>query len=486
MATKFISLYLLCHALFFASAQDNVPMVTEHPANDSVVTFASKNYQPKSFLRRLLMGNNYRDVWKQPVTLPVFYFSKSGFKIKELGGGMQTKSLHVIDSAGKEWSLRTIDKDVTRALPPGVRQTLIRKASQDLISAAFPYGAPVAGELVNAVGVPAARPRIVFVVDDPGLGEFRSLFANTVCMVEERDPGFDSTANIEAAVANVTQSSQYRIQQPLLLKARLMDMIMADWDRHADNWRWGLKDSAGFKYYYSIPRDRDWVFYQSKGFVPKLVQLSGGMRCFINFSPNVKNIKNLSWKAWTLDRNFLNELDATAWETAIREVQTMLTDSVITAAVKKMPASVYAMYGEAFIKTLKSRRDELKDDVMKYYRFLSEEVMVNGSNEAEIFSISTKGDRLNIVVYRAENENQKIYERSFSPAETYFIRLNGLAGNDVFEVDEKAESKIRLIINGGEGFDRYSIKGKVRTKVTDPDVENNVGENYGQANIHLN
>lgn len=485
MAKKIISLFLLCSAMFIASAQDSAPIAIRYATQDSVVTFASSLYQPNSFLRRLLMGTNYRKAWQVNVTLPVFFFSRSGFQIKELGGGMQTKSLHIIDSLGKEWALRTVDKDVSAAFSPGLRRTLIQKASQDFISAAFPYGAPVAGELVNAVGVHAARPQLVVVADDTALGPFRSLFANSICMLEERDPGFDSTDNIETTVANITQSSSYKIQQPLLLKARLLDMIMADWDRHADNWRWGLKDSAGLNYYYAIPRDRDWAFFQSKGLLPKLVQFSGGMRCFINFSPDVKNIKNLSWKAWTLDKNFLNEMDAAAWETAIQEVQTMLTDSIIEEAVKKMPASVYAMQGENFISTLKSRRDELKDGAMKYYNFLSEEVVINGSNEEEIFSVSSAGDRLFVVVHRMGGVKQKIYERSFPPSETYFITLNGLGGNDVFEIDENAQSKIRLIINGGKGADRYSIKGNVRTKVNDTASENNSIENGGQATIHL-
>jgi len=485
MATKLIAA-LLCLAFYSAPAQDKLSLTIEHKAADSVATSASLGYQPHSFLRRFFMGNNYRDAWKEPVTLPVFHFSGSGFQIKELGGGMQTKSLHMIDSTGKEWSLRTIDKDVSAAIPPGIRSRLVLKASQDLISAAFPYASPIAGELVHGVGITAARPRIVFVADDPALDSFRSIFANTLCMLEERDPGFAITDNSVTLADNVLKSSQYKVQQQQLLKARLMDMLMSDWDRHADNWRWGLKDSAGLKYYYGIPRDRDWAFYNSKGAMPKLMRLTGGMRCFISFGPELKNIKDLSWKAWTLDKKFLNELDAAAWQATTKEVQQLLTDSVIAAAVHTMPTSVFAMYGDAFISALKSRRDALQEEVMKYYDFLSEEVIIDGSNEAELFSVLAAGEGLRVVVQRAGSEKQKIYERSFSPSETYFIKLNGLGGNDVFQIDEKAKSKIKLIIDGGDGADYYFLKGQVRTKVHDTSINTDSGENYGQANIHLN
>lgn len=483
LAKKLLLSLLVLTSFGWLNAQDGAS-VSVTDKRDSVVTFASDDYEPNSFLRRILIGNNYRDEWKQYVTLPVFHFSTSGFRIQELGGGMQTKSLHLLDSQGKEWALRTVDKDVSQALPPGVRRTLIRKASQDFISAAFPYGAPVAGALVNAVGIPAARPVIFFVADDTTFGQYRSLFANTICMLEERDPGFATTDNIEETVENITESHAYKIQQPLLLRARLMDMVMADWDRHSDNWRWGLKDSAGLKYYYGIPRDRDWVFFQSNGMLTKLVKWSGGMRCFVNFSPEVKDVKNLSWKAWTLDKNFLNEMTAADWEAAITDVQTLLTDSAIEASVRKMPAEIFAREGQEFISILKSRRNDLRDGVMKYYRFLTEEVLVNGSNEEERFQVSSQGEDLRITVYQRQS-GQKIYERIFSPKETYFITLNGLGGSDVFVIDEGVDNKIKLILKGGDGSDRYQVKGQLKTKIEDAAEDKNVVETIGHAKVSL-
>ena len=479
-----ILLFFLLLFCYGAKAQGQSRIDVGYAPHDSVVTFASSLYQPNSFLRRLFMGNNYRKEWQTYVTLPVFYFSQSGFRIKELGGGMQTKSLHVIDSNGRQWSLRSVDKDVSAALPKGIRRTLVRKASQDLVSAAFPYGAPIAGELVNAVGVTAARPQIVYVADDPALGEFRNLFAGTVCSLEERDPGFDETDNTNDVADKLKSSSRYKIHQPTYLKGRLLDMVMADWDRHADNWRWGQQDSAGFTYFYAIPRDRDWVFYKSKGWLPKLVQATGAMRCFIPFDKDLKNVKNLSWKAWTLDKNFANELSAADWQAFIKEVQMLLTDSVIEAAVKKMPPQIFAMEGADFIRNLKSRRDGMQEAVMKYYRFLSEDVSVNGTNEAERFSVTSIGDSLQVIVSSLSN-GQPIYRRSFFPKETFSITLNGYDGADVFDIDEKAQSQIRLVINGGAGADRYTIRGKIKATLNDADADGNTVEQRGEAKVNF-
>ncbi|HYO22499.1 MAG TPA: hypothetical protein VER36_08835 [Flavisolibacter sp.] len=485
MIKQILSPFVFTAIVVLAHAQDRVYSQATAAVPDSVVTFASSLYKPNSFLRTLFMGKNYRSEWEQKVTLPVFYFSGSGFRIKELGGGMQTKSLHMIDSLGKEWSLRTVDKDVSAAPVAFLQSSLGQKVAQDMISSAFPYGAVLAGELSHAAGLRTARPRVYFIADDSGLGPYRSLFANTLCTLEERDPGFDNTDDSETVLDNLTKENRFKIQQLVLLRARILDMLMADWDRHADNWRWGRADSADFTFYYAVPRDRDWAFYKSKGWIPKVVQLTGAMRCFVPFGPELKNIKDLSWKAWTMDKTFLNEMTGADWEKTIQHLQAALTDDVLEAAVKKLPVSIFETDGQWFIQSLKRRRDVLKKEVMKYYRFLAEEPIVNGSNANERFVIASDDNGLTVTVYSLDAEQRKLYERRFLSAETYFITLNGLGGADVFEVKENCRSKIRLIINGGDGEDHYNLKGNIRTTVKDAASDKNVLLFKGTAKVHF-
>ena len=64
---------------------------------DSIVTNISSRYEPRSFLHTLIMGRNYRESWSTPVKLPIFQVNVSDFTIEKLGGGQQTKSLHLLD-----------------------------------------------------------------------------------------------------------------------------------------------------------------------------------------------------------------------------------------------------------------------------------------------------------------------------------------------------------------------------------------------------
>src|SRR5687767_13483576 len=83
---------------------------SQKPFSDTVVSSASTQYSA-SFLGRLIAGSNYRREWGTPVAMPVFYLKESELTIKELGGGMQTKSLRLLDKRNREWVLRSVDKD---------------------------------------------------------------------------------------------------------------------------------------------------------------------------------------------------------------------------------------------------------------------------------------------------------------------------------------------------------------------------------------
>jgi hypothetical protein len=479
-------LFFVCAFRCVVVAQISRPTF-RYISSDSVVACASERYEAHSFLRSVFMGKNYRSAWAQPVTLPVFRLSQTTYRIIELGGGMQTKSLKLEDSQGRAWALRTIDKDVAGAMPPLLKNSFAQKLTQDQISAAMPYGVLVIGPLAKSAGIPAAQPTLFFVADDTALGPYRSIFANTVCMLEERDPGFDTTIDTETLLRQIQKENSAVVDQKALLKARLLDILLADWDRHFDNWRWGSRDSAGLHVFEAIPRDRDWAFYASNGVVPKLMQLVA-LRFLINFSDKPRHIKNLSSKAHIFDGVFLNGLSADDWHTGIHELQQALTDDAIETAVKNLPPPIFASLGESFCRKLKNRRDGLEEPVLDYYRYLAKEVQVDGTNEEEIFSVLPAENGFVLKICRKGIDgraDQTIYERRFFRSETYRVTINGLAGNDHFLIDENVDSRIKLKINGGTGIDRYELHGRIPTEVHDEQTENNSLVNKNSARIRF-
>ncbi len=448
-----------------------VPVFSQYAVTDTnsfLKAPASYQYSNPSFSKKVLLGTNYRKVWETPVNAPVFRLKKMGFTIEELGGGMQTKSLRLKDKRGKEWVLRTIEKNVEPNLPPLLQNTLAERVVQDMISAAHPYAPLTIPTLATVIGLVVPVPTLYFVPDDADLKPYTHFFANSLCYLEEREPTPDEskTKSTDGVLKSMLKKNNQQILQEEVLKARLLDMLLADWDRHADQWRWAEKDSTGHIFYYAIPRDRDQAYFNSNGILIKIARYVA-VRHFVGFRPNLKKITNLNFKTWKFDRTFLNELDEPAWERIIKEVQAAWTDEVIEKAIHKLPPVIYAINGKKIEQKLKLRRNELLTAGLKYYRFLSTDVMINGTDEEEIFRLSQKAGKLTVSVWAQKNgsEGRKLYERNFTGNQTRNLTLTGLGGKDQFIIEEGVESRIFVRISGGDGSDNYILNGKIRTTI---------------------
>jgi predicted phosphodiesterase len=459
---------------------DNYVAMTYVPhTGDSITVAANPGYAKVPKFQKLLNGTNYRNIWATPVKLKVFRLSKEwgGFTITNLGGGHQTKSLRLKDKNGKEWRLRTINKDITQILPPGVQRTAAEEYLQDFISSAHPYSPVIIPTLAKAVNVVAATPKIYFVPDDPALGIYRAIFANSVCLLEQREPTphGEDTKSEQKTVNKLLDDNDSHVDQQAFLRARLLDFLIADWDRHFGQWRFAEKDTGTGKLYYPIPRDRDQAFSYSNGLLVKYA--TQNFTPFLKgFRKKIPDVKWLAYWAKDLDRTFLTSLDLATWKKTIAIFRARLTDNIIDTAVKNLPPEIYAIDGKELSDKLKSRRDYLPKEAMKYYKFLSKQVNVVGSNKNEFFKVASAGKNLQVRVYKRTEETDSaslIYNRIFEPSVTKEIDLYGLNGNDVFEVDKNTRSGIKLRIVGGKGNDTFNINGSVKNYLYDFLGENN-------------
>ena len=137
------------------------------------------------------MGEHYRREWGTTVDLPVFDIGKEkgGLKIIKRGGGQQTFSLRLEDKDGNQFVLRSVNKDVKKALQRIVHNTLIEDMVQDEISASHPYASLTVPDLAKAAGIYHTNPKIVYVPNDPRFGIYQSRVADQVFLFEERPKG---------------------------------------------------------------------------------------------------------------------------------------------------------------------------------------------------------------------------------------------------------------------------------------------------------
>lgn len=461
MKLKLLSLLIVCS--FFSMLQ-----VT---AQDSVASKGSTF--STSGGRYFWMGKNYRAEWNTPVKAAVLNLSteKGGLTPVKRGGGKQTKSLRLEGADGRDYILRSIQKFITNETLPGDLQS---EAAADLVSdgvsASYPYASLSVQVLAEAAGVPYSKVKLVYVPDDPKLGEYRADFANTLATLEERVPeSVKKPFDTEEVVEKLEDDNDNTVDQMGLLRARILDMFVMDLDRHEGQWNWGAIDKDKGKTYFAVPKDRDQAFYINQGVLPGLVKGRSLVPQLEGFKVQANNINRFNFAARNLDRFFLNQLSEQDWKQAVEKFVSQMTDAVIEKALAMQPAEIRSMPSNGqIVQTLKERRNFLVAEVMQYYHFISEIVSVTGSDKKELFDITKNDDATVLVqVYKVDKDGQqstKMYERKFDPLVTKELRLYGMDGEDKFVLHGKNDRiKIRLI--GGGDADAFENASDTRPEV---------------------
>jgi hypothetical protein len=427
------------------------------------ITIAANSKLEEGHLRRLLTGRNYRREWTTPVTVPVFDIGKEmgGMKPTRLGGGKQTKSLRLEDKEGREWALRSIEKFPEAAIPPDLRQTFAKDIVEQGVSASYPYASLSYNGFAAAAGLPQIRRKLVFVPADPRLGRFNASFSNVLAVLEERDPvNVKKTYNTDDVIYRLYEDNDDHVDQKAVLRARLVDMFIMDFDRHEDQWRWGARDTGKGKIYFPISRDHDQAFFANEGIIPWFAKKPWFIPEVQGIHAKAKNIKTFNRVARNFDRFFLNGLSEAEWSAQIDTVLAAMTDQVIESAMRLQPKEVQPFRMNELIATLKKRRQYFRQDMMQYYRFISRQVNVVGSNKREEYRALRREDgSLLLTVHKISkdgNLSTKVYERLFDPKVTEELNLYGLSDDDRFiqEGSGKAKGlKVRMI--GGPGKDSF-------------------------------
>jgi hypothetical protein len=440
---------------------------------DSVTVAINADFAKARKAKRFILGDNYRTEWATPVKLPKFNIreEKGGFTITGIGGGKQTKSLRLTDKRGKEWALRTVVKDPEAVVPENFRNTIAEELVQDYISASNPFGPLVVPTLADAVGVIQAKPQMFFVPDDPALGYYRPMFANTVCLLEEREPvpKSEDTKSLPKTFEKLLEDNDHRVDQESVLRARAFDMFIEDWDRHLDQFRFAEGDTGKGKLYYMIPRDRDQAFFWSDGALLNYFS-KRTLRFLKGFQPKIVDVNWLNWPARDVDKIFMTQLNENDWRRIISKMQTQLTDDVIEKAVKQLPPPIYPLQHHNMVSKLKGRRDDLLRAGLVYYKFLSKYVNVFGSNKKEFFRVSGAGEHVKVEVFKRTDESDTaklMYSRIFDKLITEEVRLYGFNDDDVFDIAANTPNGVKIRMIGGKGEDSFNIRSNSKNFIYD-------------------
>ena len=455
---------------------------------DSTKTIVAGDTFKAGKFKRDLFGEHYRDTWAIPIKVKYLDLNNFGGGLTplKLGGGKQTTSLQLLGKDKNIYQFRTVEKNPAALLPEGFLKTFAEDLIQDQISSAHPYGALMIPDMAKAIGIYHTNPELVYMPYSTLLGPYIQQAGGKLGIIEARPDedvsNFNTFGNAKNAVSTAKMYKELRddndneVDQAMFLKSRLFDILIGDWDRHEDQWRWAeFKKDKGV-IYRPIPRDRDQAFTKFDGLIPSLI--SKILPDIQSFKIKIGDPAELSIAARNLDRNLLNKLTKDDWQRIARQMQADLTDEVIEGAVKKMPAEVYSEAGQEIIDKLKSRREQLASVAGEYYKVLANEVTIAGSDKKEFFKIERFENTTRLTVHKIDSNGQVtrlLYNRTFLNSETNELNLYALNGRDsIFIEGSSSVGGIKIRVVGGEDNDAIvdrSIGG--RSFIYDLSTEDN-------------
>lgn len=444
-----------------APAPDSSASASRPPALPATATApVAPRYGDAGGFSRLFVGQGYREAWATPVTAPVLDLGREagGLTPVRLGGGRQTLSLRLRAEDGSEFKLRSIEKDPQNPLGLGFRHGRAHEFAQDITSGMYPFGAIVAARLAAAAGLYHTNPRLFYVPDDARLGPFREAFAEQMMLLEEHPNGdgrgrphfgeaedLISPAQLYRALDG---DADHRVDADFYLRTRLFDMLIGDWDRHRDQWRWAAfepgeldptlagDDATDGKVYRPIGVDRDWalndrdglVFGLARPFLPKLQGLQS----------RYGNVNGHTLSGREQDRRFLAPLDRDDWLRLAEALSTAMTDEVLAAAVRAIPAEAQGADAARILEALRARRDGLVEAAMTFYEVLSPVVDIVGTHDSEFVELERGDDHtLHITVRERRDDGsagRRVWRRTVAAGETAEVRLWSRGGNDRVEI----------------------------------------------------
>ena len=464
---------------------------------------------------KTMWGERYRKYYGTKVKAPTVNLDTlfGGLKPVRKGGGHQSKSLRLRHKNGKEYVMRALRKVSelylqAMAFPDqyvmdDLEDTFLQEFLLDFYTGSHPYAPFTIGPLSDAARLYHTNPILYYVPKQPALEDFNIDFGDELYMIEEHagdghgdlaSYGYsDELIGTDDMLDNLRDDEKYEVDSEMYLRARLFDMVIGDWDRHVDQWRWAEFDKEGSKgkIYRPVPRDRDQAFsIMGDGLFMKLAtRIIPGLRLMEGFDDEIRSVKgfNSSPKTYVLDVALLNRTTEDQWIEQAEFLQKNLTGAVIDRAFENFPEEVRGATASEIKRKLLARIDNIKETALEYYSIMNRYAVVAGTDKDDWFDIEYLGDGVQVDGFRIIDgkKRRQFFSKKFDDAITKEIWVYALDDDDRFVVKGNHRNGIKVRLIGGQNNDIYDVGTGSVTKIYDYKSKNNTFEDVTKATVIL-
>ncbi|EGV44556.2 phosphoesterase [Bizionia argentinensis JUB59] len=448
----------------------------------------------KSNFYKFLWGERYSQEFSTPIQVKTVMLDTlfGGLKSVRKGGGTQSNSLRLADSSGREYVMRGLRKNALNYIQAFAfkdqyvegqfNNTVAEEAVFHVFTGSYPYASFVTATLSDAISVLHTNPVLYYVPHQKNIEPFNDTFGDELYMIEEH-AGNDH-GNIESfAFSNklvgtngmleeIRKDENTVIDEAAYIRARLFDMLIGDWDRHHDQWRWAKTKKDDKTVYIPVPRDRDQAFSNMNdglllNLASKLIPVA---RLLKGYSDDLKSPKWFNLEPFPLDVSLISQSDKTVWDEQVKHIMNHLTDEIIEEAFLNVPQELQGENAEDIKSKLKSRRSNLQKISDTYFAHINKIAVVKGTDKDDYFDIERlPNGETKVIAYRIKKGKRAdvFHHRTYSKNETKEIWIYALDDDDVFHVHGEGNRYITLRLIGGQNNDVYNIENGKKTHFYD-------------------
>lgn len=379
------------------------------PATVQTTIYDPKDTKKSGFYN-YLWGKHYRKYYGIPITATVATIDtlQGGLKPDRKGGGHQTNSLRLKDKNDNEYVLRGVKKSATRFfqatlfnnqyVEESLKDTYIESFLMDFYTTAHPFTPFIIDDLSKSIGLYHTNPKLLYIPKHDALGKYNSSFGDKLYMFEERpsdsqkDKWFfgnpDDIIGTDDLFKKLRKDEKYRIDEKTFIRARLFDILLGDWDRHSDQWKWSeFKKGDQDVFYRPIPKDRDQAFPKYGGTLLGVLLNIPIFKNMQSYHGEIRNLKYLNNSGYPLDIALIQENKKEDWLEQAQFIQKHLSDEDIDRAFAKLPKEVIDETSDKIKSDLKSRRNDLLKYAEEYHKILEKRAIIVGTDKKEDFII---------------------------------------------------------------------------------------------------
>ena len=466
----------------------------------------SREETAKSGFYKILWGEHYRNYYAEDVTVKTALLDTlyGGLTILKEGGGHQSQSLRLEDKDGRQYVMRSLRKDALKFLrfklkgiafdPESYDNTQAEEMVSDFFTTAHPYVQLAVNDLAEAALVNHSNTKLYYFPRQEKFGDLNDKYGDGLYYIEERpskgQKDFKGYQHVSAdktgAITDFTGTTEvleklrndakYSIDKRQYIRSRIFDMLIGDWDRHEDQWRWALrKTGSNSGIYTPIPRDRDAAFSKFDGVSLAVIkQIVPETRFWQSYDDQIADVKWLNSEAYNLDKIFVSDCDILIWKQEAASIQAGLTDAVIDQAFLQLPSEMHDQALEEIKSKLKNRLVSLEKTAEKYASFISKKAVISGTDKKDIFRIKRQSDGNTAIDIFSENGTKPYFSTIINSESTCEVWLYGLNGDDNFIVEGEVENETLIRIIGGYGTDLYTLNKGKKIRIYDYDYEKNL------------